>query len=150
MIEGTILSQSNRERAVRDLLNNYLSEQKEMAQGLKENLSGFKECLEKGEAQRIKEFQKMIKEILARQEVRRNQVTSGLKEFRKEQKLIALKLRNLLAKGRDLRIKDLKTMLNDFRAQSRERLDRQEERKREVHSFCTPISKNPAEKKPKY
>ena len=146
MMEGVISTQSNPERAVRDLLNNYLTEQKEMAQGLKENLNRFKECLEKGEAQRIKEFQKMIQEILARQEVRRNQVTSGLQEFRREQKLIALKLRNLLAKGRDLRIKDLKTMLNDFRAQSKERLDRQQERKREVQQLLHPYKQKPSGK----
>ena len=138
IMEGIISTQGNRERAVRDLLNNYLNEQKEMARDLKENLSGFKDCLEKGEAQRIKEFQKMIKEILVRQEERRDQVTSRLKEFRKEQKLIASKLRELLAKGRDLRIKDLKTMLKDFRAQSKERLDRQEERKKEVRQLLHP------------
>jgi len=139
MIEGTLLSESNREKAVRDLLNNYLSEQKEMAQNLRQNLARFRECLENGEAQRIKEFQKMIKEILARQEERREQVTTGLKEFRKEQKLIALKLRNLLAKGRDLRIKDLQTMLGDFRIRFfKERIDRQEERRREVQQLLHP------------
>ena len=138
IMEGIISTQGNRERAVRDLLNNYLNEQKEMARDLKENLNRFKECLENGEAQRIKEFQKMIKEILVRQEERRDQVTSRLKEFRKEQKLIASKLRELLAKGRDLRIKDLKTMLRDFRAQSKERLDRQEERKSEVRQLLHP------------
>jgi len=138
MMESIILAQSSRERAVRDLLNNYLNEQKEMARDLKENLNRFKDCLEKGEARRIKEFQKMIQEILLRQEERRDQVTSGLKEFRKEHKLIASKLRDLLAKGRDLRINDLKTMLRDFRAQSKERLDRQEEIKREVNQLLRP------------
>jgi uncharacterized phage infection (PIP) family protein YhgE len=135
MMQGIILTQNNREKEVRNLLSSYLNEQKRMAHNLRENLKKFRDYVEKGEARRIKEFQKMIKEVLARQEERKDQVTSKLKEFRKEQKLLSSKLRELLKKGRDLRIQDLKAMLKDFRTLSKERLDRQEEWKKEVRQL---------------
>jgi len=135
MMQGIVLTQDNREKEVRNLLSSYLNEQKEMAHNLRENLKKFRDSLEKGEAQRIKEFQKIVKEILNKQEERRGQVTSRLKEFRKEQKLLSSKLRELLAKGRGLRIKDLKAMLKDFRTLSKERLVRQEERRKEVRQL---------------
>jgi uncharacterized protein YecA (UPF0149 family) len=136
-MEGIILTQNEREKEVRDLLNTYLNEQRAMARDLKDNLGKFRDSLSEGEAQRVKEFQQMIKEILAKQTERKDEVISKLKEFKKEQKMLASRLNELLAKGRALRIKDLKRMLNEFRGQYEERLARQEERKREVrHLLC--------------
>jgi hypothetical protein len=135
MMQGIILTQNNREKEVRNLLSNYLNEQKEMAHNLRENLKKFRDYIERGEAKRIKEFQIMIKGILIKQEERRGQVTSELKEFRKEQKFLSSKLRELLKKGRDLRIKDLKAMVKDFRVISKERLDRQDERRKEIRQL---------------
>ena len=137
LMEGIILTQNEREKEVRDLLNTYLNEQRAMARDLKDNLGKFRDSLSEGEAQRVKEFQQMIKEILAKQTERKDEVISKLKEFKKEQKMLASRLNELLAKGRALRIKDLKRMLNEFRGQYEERLARQEERKREVrHLLC--------------
>ena len=135
MTEGIISAQNEREKEVRDLLNTYLNEQRAMARDLKENLGKFRDSLGEGEVQRVKEFQQMIKEILAKQTGRKDEVISKLKEFKKEQKMLASRLKELLAKGRDLRIKDLKRMLNEFRGQYEERLARQEERKREVRQL---------------
>ena len=137
MMQGIILTQNEREKEVRDLLNTYLNEQRAMARDLKDNLGNFRDSLSEGEAQRVKEFQQMIKEILAKQTERKDEVISKLKEFKKEQKMLASRLNELLAKGRALRIKDLKRMLSEFRGQYEERLARQEERKREVrHLLC--------------
>ena len=135
MMEDIISGQNEREKEVRDLLNTYLNEQRAMARDLKENLGKFRESLSEGEAQRGKEFQQMIKEILAKQVERKDEVISKLKEFKKEQKILASRLKELLAKGRDLRIKDLKRMLNEFRGRYEERLARQEERKREIRQL---------------
>jgi bacterioferritin (cytochrome b1) len=137
LMEGIILTQNEREKEVRNLLNSYLHGQKEMAQDLRENLEGFRDSIAKGEAQRVKEFQEMIKHILAKQEERKDEVTSRLKEFKKEQKMLASRLKELLTKGRDLRIKDLKAMVKYFRVLSKERLDRQEERKKEVRQLLS-------------
>ena len=135
MMQGIILAQEDREQEVKDLLNSYLSEQKKRTENLRESLKEFKGCLEKGEAQRVKEFQKLIKGILAKQEERKDQVTSRLKELRKEQKVLASRFKELLAKGRELRIKDLKAMLEEFKTRSSGGLTRQQEREKEVRQL---------------
>jgi len=132
LMESIILTQNEREKEVRNLLNSYLHGQKEMAQDLRENLEGFRDSLAKGEAQRVKTFQEMIKEILIKQEGRKDEVTSKLKEFKKEQKMLASRLKELLSKGKELRIRDFKSMLKEFKARYKERLARQEERKKET------------------
>jgi ClpP class serine protease len=103
-----------------------------MAQALMQGLDRFKDTLAKGEVQRVKDFQGMFKEILAKQEKRKEEVTSKLKEFQKDQQGMAKRLKEILAKGRELRIRDLKLMLKEFEAQHKERLARQEERREEV------------------
>jgi hypothetical protein len=134
-MEGIILTQNEREKEVRNLLNSYLHGQKEMAQDLRENLEGFRDSLAKGEAQRVKAFQEMIKEILVKQEGRKDEVTGRLNEFKKEQKMLASRLKELLSKGKELRIRDFKSMLKEFKGHHEERLARQEERKLEVRQL---------------
>src|SRR3989338_6805213 len=77
----------------------------------------------------------MIKEVLANQDARKEEVSSKLKEFQKEQQEMAKRLKALLAKGRSLRIKDLKETLQEFRTQHKERLSRQIERKKDVNKM---------------
>lgn len=141
MMQGILIAQDEREKEVRKLLNSYLIEQKEMVRSLRENLGKFKNSLEKGEVRRVKEFQEMIKHILAKQEERKDEVTSRLKEFKKEQKVLASGLKELLAKGKELRIKDLRSMLKEFKTQHKERLARQEERKKEVRQLLGEFKK---------
>ena len=116
-----------------------------MAFALRENLSKFKDALAKGETERVKEFLAMIKGILARQEERKEEVTSKLKEFQKEQQEMAKRLKELLAKGSQLRIKDLKSMLKEFKAQYKERIARQEERREEVRHMLGDFKKERVE-----
>jgi hypothetical protein len=132
MMQGILSTQEEREREARSLLNSYLGEQKEMAQALRKNLEGFRDSLSKGEAGRVKESQALIKEILTKQEKRKEEVTSKLKEFQKEQRELAERLKRLLTKGSDLRIKDLKSTLEDFKAQREKRLALRKRRKEEV------------------
>jgi hypothetical protein len=106
-----------------------------MARALRENLAKFKDALAKGDVQRVKEFHETIKEVLANQDARKEESTSNLKEFQKEQQEMAKRLKTLLAKGRELRIKDLKEMLQEFRTQHKERLAHQIERRQEVNKM---------------
>lgn len=135
MMQGILSTQDEREKEVKDLLKTYLNEQKEMAHALGENLGKFKDSLAKGEVQRVKEFQILIKDILARQEERKEEVNSKLKEFQKEQQQMAKRLKELLAKGSQLRIKDLKSMLKEFKTQHTERIACQEERRQEIKNL---------------
>lgn len=132
MMQGILSTGDEREKEVRNLLKSYLNEQKEMAQVLRERLEKFKDTLVRGEVQRVKDFQGMFKEILAKQEKRKEEVTSKLKEFQKDQQEMAKRLKEILAKGKELRIRDLKSMLKEFKAQHKGRIARQEERREEV------------------
>ncbi len=135
MTQGVLSAQEEREAEVKNLLKGYLNQQREMARTLREDLAKFKDALAKGDVQRVKEFQEMIKEVLANQDARKEEVSSKLKEFQKEQQEMASGVKALLAKGRSLRIKDLKEMLQEFRAQHKERLAQQIERGREVNKM---------------
>ncbi len=135
MTQGILSAQEEREAEGRNLLKGYLNRQREMARTLRENLAKFKDALTRGDVQRVKEFHEMIKEILANQDARKEDVTFKLKEFQKEQQEMAKRLKELLAKGGQLRIKDLKSMLQEFSTQHKDRLAHHEERRQEVNKM---------------
>jgi len=145
MMQAILSTQNEREKEVRNLLKTYLNEQKEMAQALMQELDRFKDTLAKGEVQRVKDFQGMFKEILAKQEKRKEEVTSKLKEFQKDQQEMAERLKEILAKGKKLRIKDFKSMLKEFKAQYKRRIARQEERREEVRNLLSKFNKEKVE-----
>lgn len=135
MTQGVLSVQEEREAKVKNLLKGYLNQQREMARALRENLAKFNDALVKGDIQRVKEFQEMLKNIFANQDARKEEVSAKLKEFQKEQQEMAERLKTLLVKGRSLRIKDLKEMLQGFSAQHKKRLGYQAERKKDVHKM---------------
>jgi len=135
MTQGVLSAQEEREAEVKNLLKGYLNQQREMARTLRDDLAKFKDALAKSDVQRVKEFQEMIKDVLANQDARKEEVAFKLKEFQKEQQEMAKRLKALLAKGRSLRIKDLKEMLQEFRTQHKERLAQQIERGKEVNKM---------------
>ena len=129
MMNGILAAQNGREKEVRAMLGRYLSEQKEMTTQLRGHLCGFRDSLARGEAERLKSFQSLIRDILSEQEARKVEITEKLRAFQQEQTMLAVTLRDLLAKGRELRIKDLKSMLREFgEEQQRRFVDRQERR----------------------
>jgi len=129
MMQAILSVQEEREKEVKNLLDACFNEQKEMAGTLRTNLDGFKESLARGETRRIREFQTLLKNILAKQDERKTGVTTKLKEFQEEQKALALRLKTLLAKGRELRIRDVKAMLSEFK---RKRLQTAQNRRQVV------------------
>ena len=145
MTQGVLSAQEEREAEVKNLLKGYLNQQREMARTLRENLAKFKDALAKGDVQRVKEFHEMIKEVITNQDARKEDVSSKLKEFQKEQQGMAKSLKTLLAKGRELRIKDLKEMLQEFKAQHKERIAHQEERREDVRHMLGDFKKERVE-----
>lgn len=145
MMQGILSAQDEREKEGRNLINDYFIGQKNMSDALRENLAKFKDSLIKGEIERVKEFRGIIKEILAKQDERKNEVISKLKEFQKEQQEMVKKLKELLAKGRYLRIKDFKAMLEEFNISHKERITRQEERRGEVQRMLGNFKKKRVE-----
>jgi hypothetical protein len=132
MMGEILVAQDERTQDVKHLLNSYLQEQQEMSQSIRESLREFKRFLGSGEQQRIKEFQALMGDILARQDTRKREVIARLQAFQQEQQDMVTTLKRLLAKGKDLRIRDLKALFQDSKAQHTRRLARQEERKQEV------------------
>lgn len=110
MMMGILSAQEQREREVKNLLKDYLTQQKEMALTLRDNLTGVKDALAKGEVQRCREFQSIIKQILAGQSRRKQEVVSKLKEFQRQQYELTARLRELLTKGKNL----LHRLTNEF------------------------------------
>lgn len=137
--------QEMEEGEIKGLLRVYFNEQREIVKDLRGNLKIFKESLIKGEARRIQEFQVMIRNILDKQEKRKNEVTSKLKEFQKEQQEMMFSLNSLLARGKDLRVNDLRLLLNGFRAQHKERVVCHEKRKEDIKDLLGGFKKERAE-----
>jgi len=120
------------EQEVRQLSGKYLNEQTKLVQQLREGLRNFKDALTEGQAEKVKELQTLIKEILSKQDESRNEATSRLKEFQQGQQQTSKMLKELLAKGEELRIRHFKAMLSEFKGQRAERIACQERRRDEV------------------
>jgi hypothetical protein len=127
---SSYLDQSEYE--VRKLSRKYISEQTKLVQQLREGLRNFKDALTEGRVQKVKELQTLIKEILTKQDESKIEVTSKLKEFQQGQQQTSKMIRDLLAKGEELRIKDFKAMLAEFTRQRKKRIACQERRRQEV------------------
>jgi len=127
--------QNQEEQEVRNLSTAYLNEQGNLIQELRKSLRSLTDALGKSEAGRVKEFQALMKEIFAKQEKKKEEVIFKLKEFQRKQQETAEMLKNLLAKGRELRIKDLKLMLAEFKREHKVRIPCQERRRQEVRNL---------------
>lgn len=146
MMQTIFLPQDRKEKEVRNLLSYYLNEQGEAVNTLRNNFIRVKDAIVTGETERVKEFQGMLKDIFARQDERKKEVTLKLKEFQRNQQEIRERLEELRTKGRELRIKDLKSMLKKFNIQHRERIAQQIERRDEVHNILDKFRKERSKK----
>jgi len=141
MMKSVFLTQDEKGEVAKGLLVNYLNEQKEMVYALKDNLAKVRECLNNGQGDKIKEFQSVIKEKFSQVERRKEEVTAKLKELQEEQAKMLIQVKALLAKGNELRIKDFKEMLMEFRMQHKERIVQKLERKKEVRNMLVDFRK---------
>ena len=141
MMRAILATQEDREKDVRALLTGYLAEQKEMTGKLREHLRDFRGSLARGEAERLTKFQSVIRSILSEQEARKREIREKLQAYQQEQLMLAVTFRDLLAKGRSLRIKDLKSMLKEFGDQQRKRVEHRLERRRAVFGMLDAFRK---------
>jgi uncharacterized phage infection (PIP) family protein YhgE len=125
------------EQEIRQLSGKYLNEQTKLVQQLREGLRKFKDALTEGQAEKVKELQTLIKEIISKQEESKKEVTSKLKEFQQGQQQTSEMLKELLAKGKKLRIRDFKAMLAEFEKQREQRIACQEQRRQEVRDMLS-------------
>ena len=71
--------------------------------------------LAKCESLRKKDFVRMMADIVSRQNEREKEVREMMDNFRKEEEMVAEKLKKLLQRGKEIRIKDFKRMMADIR-----------------------------------
>ena len=141
MMQGIVLTQDEKEKVARSLLVSYLNDQKEMVYALKDNLTKVRDAISNGQLDKIKEFHGVIKEMFACAQKRKEEVTSKLKELQEEQAQVLSRVKVLLAKGNELRIKDFKEMLREFKIQHQLRIAQKLERKVEVRSMLADFKK---------
>jgi hypothetical protein len=117
---------------IKDLVKEYFTEERSVAIVLREALKECKDALARGEIEKIKHVQSALKTLFTKQEERKNEIVSRLKEFQSEQKEIPRQLTDLLAKGENLRIRDFKLMISKIKSERVERISLQKTRKEEV------------------
>ena len=103
---------------------------------LLKDLEKFKNYCLSGSTEKVKKLHVSINKILAKQEKRREEGKSKLKEFFKQQNDLTSELQGLLAKGNDLKLKDVKLVLKRFK--NRQRIDHPERnllQKNRWHNF---------------
>lgn len=123
-------------------------------------MSGFKErrddmsmelqeVLAKCESLRKKDFDRMMANIIATQNRREEQVKKMLEDFRREEEMVAEKLKSLLKKGEKIRIKDFKKMMLDIKQEQERRVmgtgesiaKQVQEMQKEVHAMLDNFKK---------
>lgn len=88
----------------------------------RENMSKeLREILAKCESLRKKDFDRMMADIVMKQNEREEEVKKMLEDFRKEEEVMAEKIKNLLGKGEKVRIEDLKKMMRKIKKEQAQR-----------------------------
>ena len=132
MMASVLSFQEECAEEVKGLIKEYFNEERSVALVLKEALKECKEALARGEIEKIKHVQSALKTLFTKQEERKSEIVSRLKEFQSEQKEIPRQLTDLVAKGENLRIRDFKSMISKIKDQRVERISLQKKRKEEV------------------
>lgn len=120
MMEDILTCQDERIFEVKRLLKTFFEEQREIAEIIKNNLTGG--------LIKINDFKKMLENIQVKQKARENEVRITLQAFRKEYKEMAESLRSLLDKREAITIKDFKEMVRNIREKQTERAETGKER----------------------
>lgn len=131
MMHSIFEPQDESERKARSLLINYINEQKEILHVLRGNFAKARDAIAGDEIKRIKELSHTIKGLLSKQDKKKEELTSKLLELQKEQQEVVTRVKALLIKGGELRIRDLKEMLTQIRLQRKERINREA-----VETYC--------------
>lgn len=97
------------------MMANFKTKREQMADELQKLLA-------KGESLRKKDFERMMLDIMDAHAKREEGVKKMLEDFRQEEEEVQGKLRNLLTKGEEVRIKDFKKMMAEIRQGQEKRI----------------------------
>ena len=98
-----------------EMMNDFRGKREDMSKELREVLA-------KSESLRRKDFDRMMTDVVSKQNEREEQVKKMLADFRREEEMVAEKLRNLLKKGEGIRIKDFKEMMVEIKIEQDRRV----------------------------
>lgn len=132
-----IKPQAEKEEEVQRLLERYITEQKEIARELRDNFAKVKDLLAKDEIEKIKGLLRIVKGLISKQDMLKEELVSKLKELKQEGQERVTTVRALLKKGRELHISDFKQMLAHIRQGRQERISQGLERKEKVRKMLT-------------
>ena len=82
----------------------------------------LREVLAKSESLRRKDFDRMMADVVLKQNEREEQVKKMLADFRKEEEMVAENMRSLLKKGDGIRIRDFKEMMAEIKKEQDRRV----------------------------
>ncbi|MDP2930627.1 MAG: hypothetical protein Q8N56_03425 [bacterium] len=97
------------------MMANFKMKREQMAQELQKLLA-------KGESLRKKDFERMMTDIIDTHAKREEEVKEMLEDFRAEEEMVAEKLRGLLTKGEEVRIRDFKRMMAEIKQGQEKRI----------------------------
>jgi len=117
MMADITAAQEVREQELRDSLKSYLEEQKNAVGTIRSKLKEHSSAKNEDGQSVSGNFKTTLDDIQARQRKRQDEVCNLLNEFREEHKATAQAMRELLRKGEEIRVHDLKLMLKNIRDQ---------------------------------
>ena len=132
MMSRILEAQEKREAEVRSMLRSYFDEQREMASALREELHVFRANLGEKNEELVGQFRRFIDELFRERERRKKHIEEKLNEYNESQQHIAGALQELIKKGREIRVRDLKTLLAEFDNSRMKRKKEQDEREKQV------------------
>ncbi len=120
----------------RQMMTNFKTKREQMALELQQLLA-------KGESLRNKDFKQMMADIIATHARREKEVVGMLENFHAEEEMVAEKLRGLLTKGEEVRIRDFKKMMIEIKQGQEKRMrktnesvtDQLQSMQKEVHTM---------------
>lgn len=120
MMADIRIKQSQREKEISQMVEDFCKEEEEMVGKLREIISGNIPCA-------FKDFNILKKRMLNRPKESEKKLSRMLKNFHQEQQELAAGLQKLLEKGPEVRIKDFKAMIKAFHIEHHDEIIRVDE-----------------------
>lgn len=148
MMRELLSNQREQEEETRGMLDGYLKEQKAIAQVLRDSLTRVRDSAAADKVAAVNRLHEKLQETLVRQEQCRATMCEKLGEFQHRHEVLTMELKELLARGEELKIRDFKLMLGRFKNDRAKRLTRQQEREEETRNLLQGFREERAKTEP--
>lgn len=122
LARGIVVSYDTRVKVVGEIIEDTHKMMDDFREKREDMSKELKEHLAKSESLRRNDFDCMMADIVLKQNEREEQVRKMLADFRREEEMVAEKLRGLLQKGEGIRIKDFKEMMAEIKREQDKRV----------------------------